>query len=128
MIRISRPWDDRERTKTLAQQGFPPERVTGIEPAWPTWKASGTRSCLSVKWPLTCAYLFLILTAVVRIGPHFTGRTAPLRPGVLVYGAASLGSAQVIAMASRTGRALRRVVSQTEGSVTVSLCRRGGGE
>jgi len=49
-------------------------------------------------------------------------------PGVLVYGAASLGSAQVIAMASRTGRALRRVVSQTEGSVTVSLCRRGGGE
>src|ERR1019366_2898153 len=25
------------------------ERVTGIEPAWPAWKASGTRSRLSVK-------------------------------------------------------------------------------
>jgi uncharacterized protein (DUF433 family) len=29
---------------------------------------------------LTCAYLFLILTAVVRPRPQFTGRTAPLRP------------------------------------------------
>jgi hypothetical protein len=36
-------------SKTLAQQGFPVERVTGIEPAWSAWKASGTRSRLSVK-------------------------------------------------------------------------------
>jgi len=29
---------------------------------------------------VTCPYLFLILTAAIRIRPHFTGRTAPLRP------------------------------------------------
>ena len=35
--------------KTLLCKGFSVERVTGIEPAWPAWKASGTRSRLSVK-------------------------------------------------------------------------------
>src|ERR1019366_10016945 len=40
----SRPRDDRERAKTLAVQGFSVERVTGIEPAWSAWKASGTSS------------------------------------------------------------------------------------
>src|SRR5450755_2399012 len=49
MINVSRPRDDRERAKTLAQQGFSVERVTGIEPAWSAWKASGTRSRVSVK-------------------------------------------------------------------------------
>ena len=35
--------------KPLHSKGFSVERVTGIEPAWPAWKASGTRSRLSVK-------------------------------------------------------------------------------
>ena len=35
--------------KTLLCKGFSVERVTRIEPAWPAWKASGTRSRLSVK-------------------------------------------------------------------------------
>jgi len=33
----------------LLCKGFSVERVTGIEPAWLAWKASGTRSRLSVK-------------------------------------------------------------------------------
>jgi hypothetical protein len=40
------PW---ARQKSLLCRGFSVERVTGIEPAWPAWKASGTRSRLSVK-------------------------------------------------------------------------------
>ena len=35
--------------KSLLCKGFSVERVTGIEPAWPAWKASGTGSRLSVK-------------------------------------------------------------------------------
>jgi hypothetical protein len=35
--------------KSLLCKGFSVERVTGIEPAWPAWKASGTRSRLSVN-------------------------------------------------------------------------------
>jgi hypothetical protein len=35
--------------KTLLCKGFSVERVTGIEPAYPAWKASGARSRLSVK-------------------------------------------------------------------------------
>jgi hypothetical protein len=39
----------RECVKILACKGFSVERVTGIEPAWPAWKASETRSRLSMK-------------------------------------------------------------------------------
>jgi hypothetical protein len=35
--------------KTLLCKGFSGERATGIEPAYPAWKASGTSSPLSVK-------------------------------------------------------------------------------
>ena len=73
-LRFRRAGTPPGHVETLARQGFPVERVTGIEPAWSAWKASGTRSFLSVKMALTCAYLFLILTAVVRTAPQFTGR------------------------------------------------------
>ena len=56
----------------------------------------------SRKWPLTCAYLLLILTAVVRTGPHFTGRTAPLRPRRARLRVRRLRSDPVIAVASWT--------------------------
>jgi len=53
------------------------ERVTGIEPAWPAWKASGTRSRLSVKIGDE------LRTSVVdldRCGPHLTRLYRPYGP------------------------------------------------
>ena len=44
MIFVSAARGGRGRVRILAVQGFSVERVTGIEPAWPAWKASGTRS------------------------------------------------------------------------------------
>ena len=59
------------RSETLAQQRFSVERVTGIEPAWSAWKASGTRSSLSVKMAVDLRISVLILTAVVRSSPDY---------------------------------------------------------
>jgi len=39
---------------------------------------------------VTCPYLFLILTAVVRVWPKFTGRTAPLRTSATDFRSTSL--------------------------------------
>ena len=43
------------------------ERVTGIEPALPTWKASGTRSRLSVKMAVD---LRISVFDLDRCGPY----------------------------------------------------------
>jgi hypothetical protein len=54
--------------------------VTGIEPAWPAWKASGTCSRLSVKLAGDRRVSVFDLDRCGRPRPHCTGRTAPLRP------------------------------------------------
>src|SRR5665213_4634571 len=83
MIHVSEARRGRGRRKTLAQKGFLVERVTGIEPAWPAWKASGTRSRLSVKMAVD---LPVCVVDLDRCGPcwalfyrPYGPATAPLR-------------------------------------------------
>ena len=77
MIHISAAADDRGRAKTLAVQGFSVERVTGIEPAWSAWKASGTRFRLSVK---TAVDLRISVVDLDRCGPYWTSFCRPYGP------------------------------------------------
>jgi hypothetical protein len=53
------------------------ERVTGIEPAWPAWKASGTRSRLSVKMAVDLPVCVFDLD---RCGPYWTALYRPYGP------------------------------------------------
>ena len=53
------------------------ERVTGIEPACPTWKASGTRSRLSVKM---VADLRISVFDLDCCGPYWTPFYRPYGP------------------------------------------------
>ena len=53
------------------------ERVTGIEPAWPAWKASVTRSRLSVKMGVD---LRISVFDLDRCGPYWTPLYRPYGP------------------------------------------------
>ena len=53
------------------------ERVTGIEPAWPAWKASETRSRLSVKIAVDLRISHFCLD---RCGPYWTPFYRPCGP------------------------------------------------
>ena len=53
------------------------ERVTGIEPAWSAWKASGTRSRLSVKMAVDLPVCVFDLD---RCGPYWTALYRPYGP------------------------------------------------
>src|SRR5665213_4366269 len=55
----------------------PVERVTGIEPAWPAWKASGTRSRLSVKMAVDLPVCVFDLD---RCGPYQAPLYRPYGP------------------------------------------------
>src|SRR5450755_224108 len=77
MIHVSGTRDGRGRAKTLAVQGFSVERVTGIEPALPTWKASGTRSRLSVKMAVD---LRISAFDLDRCDPYWTPFYRPYGP------------------------------------------------
>ena len=77
MIFVSAARDGRARLKTLLCKGFSVERVTGIEPAWPAWKASGTRSRLSVK---TAADLRISVFDLDRCGPYWAALYRPYGP------------------------------------------------
>jgi len=66
-LRFQRAGTPPGRSETLAQQRFSVERVTGIEPAWPAWKASVTRSRMSVKMALD---LRISVVDLDRCGPY----------------------------------------------------------
>src|ERR1019366_6776293 len=63
--------------KPLLCKGFSGERVTGIEPAWPAWKASGTRSRLSVKMAVD---LRIPVFDLDRCGPYWAPLYRPYGP------------------------------------------------
>jgi hypothetical protein len=63
--------------KTLLGKGVSVERVTGIEPAYPAWKASRTRSRLSVKMAVDLPVCVFDLD---RCGPYWTPFYRPYGP------------------------------------------------
>jgi hypothetical protein len=77
MIYVSEARDGRGRVKILLCKGFSVERVTGIEPAWPAWKASGTRSRLSVKMAVDLPVSVFDLD---RCGPYWALLYRPYGP------------------------------------------------
>src|SRR5450755_494940 len=77
MIPVSQRGTPVVARKPLLCKGFSRERVTGIEPAWPAWKASGTRSRLSVKM---VADLRISVFDLDRCGPYWTPFYRPYGP------------------------------------------------
>src|SRR5450755_3301298 len=77
MIPVSQRGTPVVARKPLLCKGFSVERVTGIEPAWPAWKASGTRSRLSVKIVL---YLRISVHDLDRCSPYCAPFYRPYGP------------------------------------------------
>ena len=97
------------------------ERVTGIEPAWSAWKASGTRSRLSVK---IGADLRISVFDLDRCGPYWAPFYRPYGPAkdALCAFVAPGRCDRVDALSRVAGTARDLVVARRECAVSLPAC------
>src|SRR5665213_1908031 len=105
MIHVSEAEGGRWRAETLAQRGFSVERLTGIEPAWSAWKASGTSFRLSVNVGSELRGCVFDLDRRWPWWARFYRPYVPLRTRARVSGSGSVGSPLAVAAPGCSGSA-----------------------